>query len=391
MERRRFLAAGGVGASGLLAGCTDVLGDDDSVPERDPANEVADSIATAVGLTNTAALSLDSVDTGFEEPDTIEFDEDEPRDRLTEARTALEDAEADDDGSRETEIAAVRAYIGIVESMIDMFVELLDGASELSDSDESFDPDDIDRLRGSITAARDPIERAVSARTAGSEHRDSADESALTDLDAEFKTVTDGFDELVSFTDGFDVLTTGYATLLDGVEYVETAQDQFSAEEYDDARVGFADATAAFDTANSTFSDGQSDAHEELDGEFDRATGRSDSLIRLSSSHESMLDGRELLEDGKEEFENEEFGAASAAFSGAQEEFTAASEELDAEPQPEGEFDAEFNQAQCRADNLGEAADEFAAAADAADQGNFIEADQRFENGEDALEAAENC
>ncbi|QSG01623.1 hypothetical protein [Natranaeroarchaeum sulfidigenes] len=390
MERRRFLAAAGVGVTGPLAGCTGVL-DDETAPERNPANEVTDNIRTAVGLANTAALSLDSVETDFEDPDRIEFDENEPRDRLAEARTALDDAEADDDGSHETEIVAAQAYVGIVESMIEMFVELLDSASELADSDESFDPDDIDRLRESITGARDPIERAVSARTAGSEYRDSADESTLTDLDAEFETVTDGFDELVAFTDGFDVLTTGYATLLDGVEYVETAQEQFSAEEYDDARGGFADATAAFDAANSTFTDGRSDAHEELDGEFDRATGRSDSLFRLSSSHESMLDGRELLEDGKAEFENEDFEAASAAFSGAQEEFTAASEALDAEPRPDGEFDAEFDQAQCRADNLGEAAEEFAAAADAADQGDFVEADQRFEDGEDALEAAENC
>ncbi len=390
MERRRFLAVAGVGVTGTLAGCTGVL-DDEAVPERNPGNEVADNIRTAVGLANTAALSLDRAGTEFDSPEAIEFDEDEPRDRLVEGRSALDDAEAADDGSREDDIAAVRAYIGIVESMIGMFVELLDGATELADSDESFEPDEIDRLRTSITSARDPIERAVSARASGVEYRDSADEVVLRALDAEFETVTDGFAELVSFTDGFDALTAGYATLLDGVEYVDTAQEQFSAEEYDDARGGFADATAAFDAANSTFTGGRSDAHEELDGEFDRATGRSDSLRRLSASHESMLDGRDSLLAGKEEFESENFSAASDAFSEAGTEFASASDELEADPQPDGEFDSEFDQARCRAENLAESAEEFEAAADAADQGNFVEADQRFQNGEDALEAAENC
>lgn len=392
MQRRRFLAAGGVGASGLLAGCTDVLGDDDdSVPERDPANEVADSIATAVGLTNTAALSLDSVDTDFEDPEQIEFDEDEPRDRLDAARTALEDAEAADDGSREGDIVAVRSYIELVESMLDMFVALLAGGSELADSDESFDPDEIEQLRESIDRAREPIERAVSARSTGVDRLTSVDESVLAALDAEFETVADGFAELESFTDGFDALTAGYGTLLDGVEHVDTAQAQFEAEEYDGARDGFGDATAEFDAANVTFTDGRPDAHEELNGEFDRATGRSDSLVRLSSSHESMLDGRELLVEGQEEFEEENFAAASAAFSGAQEEFTAASEELDAEPQPDGEFEVEFEQARCRAANLSESADEFAAAADAAERGDLVEAEQRFEDGEEALDAVTDC
>lgn len=392
MERRRFLAAAAVGGSAGLAGCTSILGDDDgAVPERNPANEVTDNVTTAVGLANTAALSLDAVDAQFDDPTTIEFDETEPRDRLEEARTALDDAEAADDGSQAGDIAAVREYVGLVESMVDMFVALLGGAEQLADSDETFDPEQIDRLKSSVSGARETVERAVTARDAGVESRDTVDSDRLAALDAEFETIAEGFAELASFTDGFEALTAGYGTLLDGVEHIDTAQSQFEAETYSDARAAFADATTAFESAGSTFAGGRSDAHEELDAEFQRAIGRSDSLTRLSSSHESMLEGRDRLIEGRDQFEDENFDAASDAFAAAEDSFASASGEVADDSRPAGEFETQFEQARCRAENLQTSAEEFDAAAAAADDGNIREAETRFDAGQAALDAVANC
>jgi len=392
MERRRFVAAAAVGGTAGLAGCSSILGDETgAVPERNPAHEVTDNVTTAVGLANTAALSLEAVDTQFDDPAAIEFDETEPRDRLDEAGTALDDAEAADDGSQAEDIAAAREYVGIVESMVDMFVALLGGAEQLADSDEAFDTAEIDRLESSVSAAREPIERALTARDAGVESRDSVDDDRLIALDAEFETVAEGFAELVSFTDGFDALTAGYGTLLDGVQHVDTAQSLFDSEEYEGARGSFADATTAFESAGSTFADGSSDAHQELDTEFQRAIDRSDSLTRLSSSHESMLEGREPLIEGRDQFEDGNFDAASDAFAAAADSFASASEELTDDSRPAGEFDTQFEQARCRAENLQTSAEEFDAAAAAGAEGNLREADDRFDAGQAALDAVANC
>lgn len=392
MDRRGFFAAAGVLASGTLAGCTDVLGDDDgTTPERDPANEVTDGINTAIGLANTAALSLDAIDLQFEDPAAIEFDATEPHDRLDRARTALDDAEAADDGSRSDDIAAAREYVGLVASMVEMLAELLDGATELGDAEETFDPESVEQLQSSLDAAREPVERAVSARETGVEHRDAAAADLLATLDAEFETVAEGFTELVAATDGFDTLTAGYNTLLDGVEYADTAQTLFESEEYEGARDTFGDATGAFESARATFEDGRADAHEELSTELDRATARSDSLTRLSASHERMIEGREPLIDGRDEFEDGNFDAAGAAFADAHGIFTDAETRLEADPAPPEEFDTQFEQARCRASNLRISAEEFAAAVDAAESGDLREADSRSRAGQDALDSVANC
>ncbi len=392
MNRRQFLAAATVTGSATVAGCFGALDDDDGEPApRNPELDVVDDINTAIGLTNTAALALDRAATNFEDPGAIEFDEDEPRKRLDAARDALDDAESQDDGTHADDIELARSYATVVEALLDMFVELIDGASELEASSDEFDTEDVDELRTSIDAAREPVDRALDARTAGTEVREELDDDRLVELDAELESILDGLDELGAFTGGFDSLTAGYVELLDGVEEVVEAGEAFENEQFDRARDEFERATVAFESAATTFEDGEPEAPEDLSDEFERAIDRSGSLTQLSTAHESMLDGRDSLDDGQAEFENENFDAAEREFETAESAFADAEADLADDPRPEGEFDSEFEQARCRSEYLVTAAEEFSVAAHAADRGDFLEAEGRFEAGEQELDRVSEC
>ncbi len=392
MERRRFISTlAATGATASLAGCSNPLSDGGSTPERDPENAVMDELYTAVGELNTAALALGTVSSDIQNPADVEFDESEPRDRIETARAALDAAEEADSGSFETEIEQARTYADAIEGIVDAFVELLDGAADLSSLDGEFDPDALGDVEDALAESRDPLEAAVSESDAASTAIENADEAVLNELDAEVERVADAVAELSGFAVGLDSLRQGYQQLVDGVGDITTAQDGFDEENYDESGTAFENARSHFGDAQSTFESGSEAAPDQLDDRFGRALERSDSLVALSGGYATLLDGMSDLETGQKKFEKEEYAAAEESFAAAGTSFEDADATFDTKPAPEGEFDGRFETARCRSGHLVDASGSLEEAAAAADSGNLVRARSKAEEGRQQVEDARNC
>jgi|GEM_PF-2340704 len=392
MDRRRFISTlAATGATASLAGCSNPLSDDGSTPERDPENAVMDELYTAVGELNTAALALGTVSSDIQNPAGVEFDESEPRARIDTARTALDAAEEADSGSFETEIEQARTYADAIESIVNAFVALLDGAADLSTIDGEFDPDALGGVEDALEESRDPLETAVSESDAASTAVENADEDILSDLDAEIGRVADAVSELSGFAEGLDGLSQGYQQLVDGVDDITAAQQGFADENYDESGTAFENARSHFGDAHSTFESGSEAAPDQLDDRFGRALERSDSLVALSGGYATLLDGMGDLKTGQTQFENEEYAAAEESFAAAGTSFADADETFDTKPSPEGEFDGRFETARCRSGHLVDASASLEEAAAAADNGDLLTARSKAEEGRQQVEDARNC
>lgn len=316
MNRRRFVAAlAATGASASLAGCSNPMSDDDdTVPERDPQNEVEDELYTAVGELNTAALSLSVVGEDVANPADVEFDESEPRDRVRAAREALDAAEQADSGELSAEIEQVRTYATVVDETIEAFASLLEGASELASLESEFDVEAVDEVRATIDASRDPLEAAVSASEAARSAAEDAGAEALSDLDAEFERVRDALDELSGFATSLDSLSLGYLDLLDGVDLIDTGRQQFENGQYAQAGESFDAAGTSLDDASEAFDVG-STPNERLDARFETAQCRTERLSQGaqhlkdaadSADSGNVLRARDQAEQGEQEIERVE-------------------------------------------------------------------------------------
>ena len=391
MDRRRFISAfAATGASASLAGCSNPLSSG-STPERDPENAVMDELYTAVGELNTAALALGTVSSDIQNPSDVEFDASKPRARIETARGALDAAAEADSGSFETEIAQARTYADAIESIVDAFVALLDGAAELSGLDGEFDPDALGNIEDALEESREPLATAVSASDDAATAVENADADVLTELDAEVQRVSDAVAELVGFAEGLDGLSLGYQQLVDGVDDVTVAQQEFDDAAYDASRTAFEDARGHFGEARSTFQSGSEAAPEQLDERFGPALERSDSLVSLSGGYTTLLDGMDNLKTGQQQSRNEEYAAAEESFAAAGTAFEDAAATFDTKPKPEGEFDGRFDTADCRSGHLVEAADALEEAAAAADGGNLVRAQRKREEGQQLVDDARNC
>lgn len=116
------------------------------------------------------------------------------------------------------------------------------------------------------------------------------------------------------------------------------------------------------------------------------------SVESLLSGYDQMLAGHESLEEGQQRFDAGEYERAATAFEDAADSFgdateTFADEESDA---PAGL--AEYAEtARCQSGHLETAGTAFADGATAANDGDLVDAQRSRSDGEDALEAAENC
>ncbi len=116
------------------------------------------------------------------------------------------------------------------------------------------------------------------------------------------------------------------------------------------------------------------------------------SVESLVSGYDSMLSGHEKIDEGEELFDAGEYERAATAFDNAATEFADATVAFDdGEPDAPSGLEEYFDTARCQSDNLETAATEFADGAAAADEGDVLGAQQHQSDGEDALEAAENC
>ncbi|KDE58427.1 hypothetical protein EL22_04870 [Halostagnicola sp. A56] len=116
------------------------------------------------------------------------------------------------------------------------------------------------------------------------------------------------------------------------------------------------------------------------------------SVESMLSGYDSMLAGHGSLEEGEERFDAGEYQRAATTFEDAANSFGDATETFaDEKSSAPAGFVEYAETAHCQSGHLETAATEFAEGATAADDGDIVGAQQSQSDGEDALEAAENC
>lgn len=329
MERRAYLRVLGVTATGAIAGCGALQGNNGGTADGFTPT-AADYLAVAVGKLNTVALAVDT----FQEDDPREstFDEAKPRDRLETASDSLDEAEGLASEDQQPDIDAVRNYLTIVESTVDGVVGLLSASGQLEEAQERIDGTDLDveAVQEPITQATEASSGAVDARDRAMSASSEANGDRLAELDAEFEALRDGLDTLSGYITGVDGLASGYNTYLPGVTALQDADNKVSDDAFEAALSAFDRAVGEFDAASTLFADAQVDTPETLTADLNRGEQRSESLRVFAAGHMALLDGRLELDTAATAIENEEFEAARDALNVGNEAAATASEQFEA-------------------------------------------------------------
>ncbi|MGQ3412656.1 hypothetical protein ACT4ML_10410 [Natrinema sp. LN54] len=286
MNRRQYLArTGAAGAStGLLAGlagCLDDLGGSSETNDADTGDAGSRTgeraLDRAAGRLNEAAQPLDELG-DLEDPETVEFDPEEPRTGIADARDHLETAESELGDDRRADIDTLRAYADALEGLV---------AVTATVTDEGISAD-IEEVTAAIENEGD-IEGA--SETVGERHTEIAD--AHERWDEANATIQNLDGDRLNDLAGIDIadLETGAATLGDVVTSLETlaaaydatldpdegygaleqGRDDFENGAYEDAQAAFETADSTFSTAHQQLEDGTANAPDGLTGHFDTA------------------------------------------------------------------------------------------------------------------------
>lgn len=278
---------------------------------------------------------------------------------------------------------------------------------------------EIDRAVGkinkaglSMAAVGDELDEAESVEFDPSEPRERID-AAHAHLDSAEDDATDeqraDVEELRAYADVIDRLVDVTESVVErdveaDIDAVGTAIDE---ERFDDANATIRDQRTEIDAARERL-DPAIEALAELDRarlesldavDIDRieegATTLSNALEALDAltvGFESIVEGYEHLARGQAYVDDREFGPAKKAFEAARVSYEEATTTLETGRQDApGELRAHFETASCQTGHLAEASTRFAESAEAAADGNAARADEKREEGETAIEAAENC
>ncbi|QRV16778.1 hypothetical protein JMJ58_07905 [Haloterrigena salifodinae] len=336
MNRRQYLTRTGIPLATLVAtaGCLDDLpgsassGNSVAVADRTGDRE----LDRAVGELNEAALALFAAD-DFEAPTDVEFDPDEPTERIESARTHLETAADELGDDRESEIELLRTYAAVLERLVDVTETVTDETLEEDlqtvfeaiggDDDESGDDDTAADDNDDLEAASETIdERTGEFAAAETKHAEAA---------ADVESFDEAFERLVRIDPA--ELADGVATLGDAVA----------------------------------------------------------SLVTLGDGLESLLGGYEGLQTGREHMENREYGKAETAFGNAESTLETATTTFEEDEEPPSGIAEHVETATCQSEHLADAAGSFEEWAIAASDGDRFAAQNHKEAGEQALEDARNC
>ncbi|WP_049953954.1 hypothetical protein [Halostagnicola larsenii] len=271
----------------------------------------------------------------------------------------------------------------------------------------------INRAVGKLNKAAVSIEGAESGLENPSEADFSPDEpqAFIDTARSELESVEDSdiAQELDSYADVLEAMIGVLKTLTDDslaadVEAVSAEIDGGDTSDADDTletrREETAEARRSYDGAMETLDGldrGRLEEHSIVD--LDRVESGVETLgdvlgsvESLLSGYDSMLAGHESLEEGEKRFDAGEYERAATAFESAADSFGDATETF-----ADGESDAPsglaeyFENGRCQSGHLETAGAAFADAATAADDGDIVDAQRSRSEGEDALEAAENC
>lgn len=271
----------------------------------------------------------------------------------------------------------------------DTAVELLEENSEelavVADSDEV--PDSFDK--------EEVIERAERAEEHLTNAEDAADDDELEALIENAQAAADHQRAVARYN--------GYRAEFDAC--FETIDSLIDAERWDDAQDEFGECTDVFsdlkrelDEVESTLAAVDPELLEE-DGAFELSTAQADieeeqrlvaALETFFEGFDEYLGGVPTMLDALEAFENERWQRAEADFEDARTAFAASEStfsRLEDDPETPAEIRPDVIDLQCIADAFYTAADHFVAASAAAQRGDWETANERAEEGGEALEA----
>ncbi|RQH00851.1 hypothetical protein [Natrarchaeobius oligotrophus] len=261
MQRRQYLVGGCV-ALAALAGCLDDGGDasgggrvEDRTGER--------AFSRTIGGLNNAAIALREAD-GFDDPESVEFDPDEPRDHLESARDHLETAEAELGDERDADLEELRTYATVLEAAVDVAATV---------ADETL-VDDVEAVERALDGDGDRSDAAavVGERTGELETADGRlddGKSALSEIDpdrfddlatVDLADLEAGVSTLANVLRAQTALAAGYDATLEGDERLERGRERADAGAHDEAEAEFSAAKTAFEEATRAFDDGNEDA-----------------------------------------------------------------------------------------------------------------------------------
>ncbi|QLG50024.1 hypothetical protein [Natrinema halophilum] len=282
MNRRQYLTRT-CAATGLLASVAGCLGDlngasdtnDDNTDVASRAGERA--IARAAGKLNKAAQSLSELG-NLEDPENVEFDPSEPRNKISAARDHLETAEAELGEDRQADVEMLRSYADALEGLIEVTVTVTDDTIS----------DDIDTVttaieeEGDIETASETVHGRYGEISAAHKRFEAADETIqnidadrLTELAGiELTDLEDGADALGSAVGSLETLAAAYDSTLDtdaGYGALEQGRTDFENEAYETAKSEFETAESTFANARQNLENGMGNAPDGLVQYFETA------------------------------------------------------------------------------------------------------------------------
>lgn len=349
MGRREFLREAALAATVGLAGCAMLDGgSDDGNAEYEPTTR--DHLAVAVGNLNTVALAISQYQRAGDPGETT-FDAQQPRERLTIAREALDAADQDAESSAgESDVTAVERYADAIARTVDAVVGLDQAGSELEDVEDALNSAEVDTDRAGEAAddAATASGQAVSAHERAATALAEADGNRLGPLDAEYEAMTDGLETLAGYVVGVDGLAVGYSDQVTGVSHLQTANDDVDGKAFNAASESFTAAGEAFDTAEAQFDGSVADAADSLVSDLELGSDRSRSLSRLAAGYVSLLLGRDHLTDAERSIGEEGYDDAQTALTNASGETETAMSRFEKGDDVIDEFTDEFEQARNR-------------------------------------------
>lgn len=324
MHRRTYLTLSVGLGSATLAGCLDSvpgMDDEDTVEPADDfdseAQRQADrDIRRAVGSLNKAAASLQAAESQLEDPETVDFDADEPAERIADGREYLESATTGATDDQREDVAELRSYADVLARLTDVTETVADGdlEADLETLQSDIEAREFEAARASLDGqqrdtetAHDRLEPAFETlEDLDRERLESRDTVAIADLEA-------GADALSTVLDALETLRTSFASIVTGYEHLESGEHAFEEGEYKPAKGEFETARGEFREASSTVEADRTDAPDGLAEHFETASCRSTALESAATAYvdsataagdgdratadERWDDGEALLED----------------------------------------------------------------------------------------------
>ncbi|MFC4246975.1 hypothetical protein ACFOZ7_08180 [Natribaculum luteum] len=309
MDRRYYLTRsasvlGVVSLAGCLGslefgdrnGTRDDRSDDSTSDESSDSDREADrEIRRAVGQLNKAGLALHAVEERLEDPETIEFDADEPRTRLETARDHLETAEEDATDARLADVEELRAFADVLERLVDVTVAITEIEFAVDDVQTAIDERRFDEARDSLRTRQETVVDARDRLDPVHETIETLDGERLESLDVvDLEPIADGASALDRLLDALATLFEAYDAIVTGNERLVSGQADADDREYETARGEFEAARDAFADATETLASG-GDVPSSLANQIETARCRSQTLeeaaVRLVDSADAALDG----------------------------------------------------------------------------------------------------